>query len=200
MKKLVSLVLTLAIMFGVISETAFAYESDKSRTYEIENCTISYIVANVWDRNQQIVMSITNNGEEVLRNWAVKFDTSGAVLSPWNAEVYSADSNSVVLRNCGYNYEIMPNATIEFGFQLNGEALSFPESVSLCNKVVDSTDKAEVSYEIYDIWDNGFNAASVKNISDEPLVAWKLSFDGNFEIVSLWNGTLLHTSDGSFAV
>lgn len=159
MKKLVSLVLTLAIMFGVISETAFAYESDKSRTYEIENCTISYIVANVWDRNQQIVMSITNNGEEVLRNWAVKFDTSGAVLSPWNAEVYSADSNSVVLRNCGYNYEIMPNATIEFGFQLNGEALSFPESVSLCNKVVDSTDKAEVSYEIYDIWDNGFNAA-----------------------------------------
>lgn len=41
---------------------------------------------------------------------------------------------------------------------------------------------------------------SVKNISDEPLVAWKLSFDGNFEIVSLWNGTLLHTSDGSFAV
>ena len=201
MKKLLSLVLTLAIIFGVISETVFAYGSDKSRTYESGNCTISYIVTNEWDRNQQIVMSITNNGEKMLRNWAVKFDTSGAVLSPWNADVYSADSNSVVLRNCGYNYEIMPNTTIEFGFQLNGEALSIPESVSLCNKVVDSTDKAEVSYEIYDIWDNGFNAAvSVKNISDEPLVAWKLSFDGNFDIVSLWNGTLLHTSNGSFAV
>ena len=69
-------------------------------------------------------MSITNDGEETLRNWAVMLDNAGEITNIWNAEVYRNDGELCVIRNNGYNYEIIPNVTVEFGFMLQGEDLS----------------------------------------------------------------------------
>ena len=142
-------------------------------------------------------MSVTNNGEETLRNWALKLDCSGEISDIWNAEVYSDDGEIIVLRNCGYNYEIIPGNTVEFGFQLRGDDLKLPESVSLCNKTVDSSENADIDFEITDKWDGGFIAeVSVTNNSDEPLEAWRLAFNGNFEITNLWNANKLYSENG----
>lgn len=57
------------------------------------------------------------------------------------------------------------------------------QHLSLCSRNVDSTESAEISYEIQNNWGDGFIAAvTVKNTSDKPLEAWKLSFNGNFDI------------------
>lgn len=146
-------------------------------------------------------MSITNDGEETLRNWAVMFDNAGEITNIWNAEVYRNDGELCVIRNNGYNYEIIPNGTVEFGFMLQGNDLSLPEDISLCSRTVESTESAEISYEIQNNWGDGFIAAvTVKNTSEKPLEAWKLSFNGNFGISTIWNANLLYTDDGSFKV
>ena len=201
MKRIISVILTIAMFLGISIETFAAYGGEKSRAYQSENCTITYSIANEWSGNQQISVSITNDGEETLRNWAIMFDNSGRIANIWNADVCKNDDKLCVIRNNGYNYEIIPNATVEFGFMLQGEDLSLPEDISLCSRTADSTESAEISYEIQNNWGDGFIAAvTVKNTSEKPLEAWKLSFNGNFDISTIWNANLLYTDDGSFKV
>ena len=197
MKKLISLFMSMVLLFSVGAEAFASYPEEHTRSYEMGNCTVTYTVQNEWDSYRQIEMSVTNNGEETLRNWALKLDCSGEISDIWNAEVCTDDGEIIVLRNCGYNYEIIPGNTVEFGFQLRGDDLKLPESVSLCNKTVDSTAGSEISYEITNNWDNGFIAeVSVTNNSDEPLESWRLAFNGNFEITNLWNANKLYSENG----
>ena len=201
MKRIISVILTIAMFLGISIETFAAYGGEKSCAYQSDNCTITYNIANEWSGNQQITISITNDGEETLRNWAIMFDNSGRIANIWNADVCKNDGKLCVIRNNGYNYEIIPNATVEFGFMLQGEDLSLPEDISLCSRTADSTESAEISYEIQNNWGDGFIAAvTVKNTSEKPLEAWKLSFNGNFDISTIWNANLLYTDDGSFKV
>lgn len=201
MKKLISLFMAVVMLFGIGAEAFAAYEGDKVHAYESADCTIVYNITNEWSGNQQVSVSITNNSKETLRNWAIKFDNTGTISNIWNASVLENDGELCVIRNNGYNYEIIPGATVEFGFMQQGENLSLPENISLCSKTADSTASAEISYEIQNNWGEGFIAAvTIKNISNEPLEAWKLSFNGNFEISSIWNANLLYTEDNSFKV
>lgn len=190
-------VFSIVLLFQLSVQVFASYPEERKRSYETENCTVTYTVQNEWDSYRQIEMSVTNNGEETLRNWALKLDCSGEISDIWNAEAYFDDGEIIVLRNCGYNYEIIPGNTVEFGFQLRGEDLKLPESVSLCNKTVDSSENADIDFEITNNWDNGFIAeVSVTNISDEPLEAWRLAFNGNFEITNLWNANKLYSENG----
>lgn len=201
MKKLISLFMAVVMLFGIGAEAFAAYEGDKAHTYESADFTIVYTITNEWTGNQQVSVSITNNSEETLRNWAIKFDNTGTISNIWNASVLKNDGELCVIRNNGYNYELIPDATVEFGFMQQGENLSLPENISLCSKTADSTASTEISYEIQNNWGEGFIAAvTIKNISNEPLEAWKLHFNGNFEICSIWNANLLYTEDDRFKV
>ena len=197
MKKLVSLFLSIIMLFQVGAEVFAAYTEDCARTYNVDECTVTYTVQNEWDSYRQIQMSITNNSDETLRNWALKFDGAGEITNIWNAEVCKNDGEFIALCNCGYNYEIIPDGTVKFGFQIRGDGLKLPKSVSFCNKTVNSTDSSEICFNVQNSWDGGFIAEiSIANNSDEPLEAWKLSFNGNFEITNSWNATQLHSEDG----
>lgn len=201
MKRIISVILTIAMVLGISMETFAAYTGEKAHAYQSDNCTITYSITNEWSGNQQISVSITNDGEKTLRNWAVMFDNAGEITNIWNAEVCRNDGELCVIRNNGYNYEIIPNATVEFGFMLQGEDLSLPEDISLCSRTADSTESAVISYEIQNNWGDGFIASvTVKNTSDKPLEAWMLSFNGNFDISTIWNANQLYTVDGSFRV
>lgn len=197
MKRIISLLLSMIIMFSITADTFAAYGGELARAYEAGDCTVTYTVQNEWDGNRQISMTVTNNGSETLRNWALKFDNAGEIADIWNASVVRNTDGLCVIKNNGYNYEVIPNGSVEFGFQLRGDELALPESVAMCNKTVDSTESAEISYEIRDNWDDGFIAeVSVTNNSDVPLEAWRLAFDGNFEISNIWNVNKLYTENG----
>ena len=128
MKKLIFLFLTRVIAFGIISDTAFAYEADKARSFKDELCTIVYTITNEWTGSQQVSVSITNNSSETLRNWAIKFDCAGEITNVWNAEECKDDGKIIALRNSGYNYEIIPDGTAGFGSAAH-LGFSFQESV-----------------------------------------------------------------------
>lgn len=196
MKKIISLLLSIIIMFNFTVQAA-AYEDELVRTYESGGCAITYTVVNQWDGNRQISVSVKNKTEEAIRNWALKLDITGEIAEIWNASVYKIDGRLCVIKNNGYNYEIAPDGTVEFGFRIAGDGSDFPENISLCNKTADATESAEFLFEIQDQWDTGFVATvSVANTSDEALEAWRLSFNGNFEITNLWNANRLEAEQG----
>ena len=76
MKKLISLFMSMVLLFSVGAEAFASYPEEHTRSYEMGNCTVTYTVQNEWDSYRQIEMSVTNNGEETLRNWALKLDCS----------------------------------------------------------------------------------------------------------------------------
>lgn len=197
MKKIISLLMSIVLMFSISAETFAAYTEDRARKYDTRGCTVTYTIQNEWDNYQQISITISNNGSETVRNWALRFDGTGEITNIWNAEVCANDEDIIVLRNCGYNYEIIPEGKVEFGFQIQGDDFKLPEGIYLCNKIVDSTDNVQIDYEITNSWDDGFIAeVSVTNNSDVPLEAWRLAFSGNFDITNLWNANKLYTENG----
>lgn len=52
MKRIISVILTIAMFLGISIETFAAYGGEKSRAYQSENCTITYSIANIWSGNQ----------------------------------------------------------------------------------------------------------------------------------------------------
>ncbi len=170
--------------------------------YENTGYNVTYSIVNEWTGNQTISMSITNTGTETLRNWALKFDCADAeITNIWNAQVVENSDEYCIVRNNGYNYELIPGNTVEFGFQLQGENLLLPEDISLCTHTVDATENAEVTLDVKSSWADEFvGEISIKNISDTPLEAWRLNFNGNFEMSSIWNAVKLSSETGVFNI
>lgn len=81
MKKIISLLLSILLLFQVGAEAFATYTEDRAKAYEYGDCTITYTIENEWDNYQQISMSVTNNGSETLRNWALKFDSPGEITN-----------------------------------------------------------------------------------------------------------------------
>lgn len=177
---------------------AFAEESNK-KIYTYDNFDVEYQVDSAWDGAQAIKVKITNTGEESILNWYLKYNAGGTVENLYNALLYSDSATECVFKNNGYNYEIEPNCSVDFGYILRGEELKYPDEFELCNKRVEKETGYDVDFNITYEWDNGFNADIViTNTSDKPIEAWTLTFDANFEVNNYWNCKLIDHSNGKY--
>ena len=177
---------------------AFAEESNK-KIYTYDNFDVEYQIDSAWDGAQAIKVKITNTGEESILNWYLKYNAGGTVENLYNALLYSDSATECVFKNNGYNYEIEPNCSVDFGYILRGEELRYPEEFELCNKRVEKETGYDVDFNITNEWDNGFNADIViTNTSDKPIEAWTLTFDANFEVNNYWNCKLIDHSNGKY--
>lgn len=177
---------------------AFAEESSK-KIYTYDNFDVEYQIDSAWDGAQAIKVKITNTGEESILNWYLKYNAGGTVENLYNALLYSDSATECVFKNNGYNYEIEPNCSVDFGYILRGEELKYPDEFELCNKRVEKETGYDVDFNITNEWDNGFNADIViTNTSDKPIEAWTLTFDTNFEVNNYWNCKLIDHSNGKY--
>ena len=130
MKRIISLLLSIIIMFSITADTFAAYGGELARAYEAGDCTVTYTVQNEWDGNRQISMTVTNNGSETLRNWALKFDNAGEIADIWNASVVQNTDGLCVIKNNGYNYEIILMAPWNSDFSFGEMSLLFPRALT----------------------------------------------------------------------
>ena len=98
MKKIISLLMSIVLMFSIGAEAFAEYTEDRARAYETGDCAVTYAVQNEWDSHQQISMANTNNGSEAVRNWALKLDCTGEISDIWNAELCKNDGETIGLR------------------------------------------------------------------------------------------------------
>lgn len=145
--------------------------------------------------------TLTNTSSESILNWALGYDATGEISGIWNGYVYSKSDEDYIIKNAGYNYEIEPYQSINFGYTLSGDELEVPENFELCSKRVDKTEGYDVKLNVTGDWGDGFQAELiVTNTSDAPLEAWKVAFDSNFEIGNLWNGKIIESNDDGYSV
>lgn len=179
---------------------AFAEEA-KQKVYTYNNFNVEYIIENKWDGAQSVKMKITNTGDESILNWYLKYSSGGIIENLYNAVTYSNSETECILKHNGYNYEIEPSSSVEFGYILRGENLTFPNGFELCNKRVEKKSGYTVDFNITSEWDNGFNADIViTNTTNKPIEAWALTFDSNFAINNYWNCKLLDNTNSKYTI
>lgn len=200
-KRLISGLLSAVMAINVITilpANAFALGTE-SKVYEKDGYTVTYQIGSEWDGNRSVEVSIKNTGEESILNWALKYDVGGEVYNLWNSKVYDSSEEYTIIKNNGYNYEIEPGQSANYGYIVKGEETVIPEDIELCSRRIDVKSGYEIDFNVTSDWYTGFNGEiSITNVSDEPIEAWTLSFDSNFDINNIWNAKLLTSENRSY--
>ncbi|MCM1061651.1 MAG: cellulose binding domain-containing protein [Eubacterium sp.] len=203
-KRIVSLVLcgALAVNTFAFSASADSYpKTENSRLYTYNGYTVEYKVVNEWTGNQNIEITVTNTESEILADWSMGYNAGGKINGLWNAQIYAVQETEYILKSAGYNSEIAPGQSVNFGYTLSGDSFKFPQNIFNCSKRVDITDNYDVYYNIVGDYGSTYQAEMViENRSDTDYSSWQLSFDGNAVIDNLWNGKLIENNNGSFKV
>lgn len=153
--------------------------------------SVEYKVVNEWEGNRNIKIKFTNTGSKPIYNWALKFDAGGEITGLWNGAVYYSIGTEYIIKNSGYNYEILPGESVEFGYTLAGSYLTAPSGFEVCADRIEITENFDVKLVISDKWDGGFNGyIDIANNSEEPFEAWEMAFDANFAVNDFWNAKL----------
>lgn len=200
LRRSVSAVLAASIAASVFTAVP-VYAETSSATYTYDGYKVDYAVTNEWFGNQNVNVTLTNTSDEPILNWALGYDANGEISGIWNGYVYSKSDEDYIIKNSGYNYEIEPYRSVNFGYTLSGNELEAPERFELCSKRVDKASGYDVKLNVTGDWGDSFQAELiVTNTSNTALEAWKLDFDSNFEITNLWNGKIIESSDNGYSI
>lgn len=201
-KRIISLLLSLAIMATFIFPMNVFADEETTRTYTGNGYEITYDIKGSWVGNQNVEVTIRNTGGESILNWALKYDAHGEINGLWNGTVFSSNSTKYIVKNAGYNYEIQPEQSVTFGYTLSGEYMEFPEAIELCSQRTErSAEGYSVTMDVTDDWDTGFTGTvTIKNLGESSLEAWRLSFNTNFDIEDIWNAQILSSFENSYTV
>lgn len=189
--------------------SAFADETTSGRTYIYDDYEITYDVTNSWGNTEAISVTITNTGDSTIENWMLAYDDfNGEISGIWDAKVAETDSGYEYVRNVGYNANIAPNQSINFGYTLD----DYIETPDVIVMVQDRLEKATSAYSaelnVISEWGDSFQGEiTLTNNTDSPIEWWELTFDSNFtiaEVTTSWaasvvdNGNCNYTFKGTY--
>ena len=201
-KRVTALSLSVMLMLNMTATALpVSAAAGESKTYTHDGYTVEYTVKNEWTGNQNIEVTITNTGDDILSGWAMGYNAFGEIGGLWNAKIYGQQGTEYILSSAGYNDELAPGQSTNFGYTLKGVNFKIPQNIYNCAERVDITDGYNVYYNITGDYGDTYQAEMViENLSDTDINAWQLSFDGNATIDNLWNGKLIENENGSFKV
>lgn len=201
-RRIISFLLSFVIAFVFILPANVLAAEENAKKYYGTGYEITYDIKSQWTGNQNVEVTVKNTGTEPLLNWSLKYDAHGEINGLWNGTVLSSDSTKYIIKNAGYNYEIKPEQSVTFGYTLSGEYMEFPETIELCSQRTERDSEGySVTMDITDDWDIGFiGTVTIENLSENPLEAWRLSFNTNFDIEDIWNTQILSSFENSYTV
>lgn len=196
MKTSISIFMMMILMcveiIGVITPMRVFAEETKQKKYQYEGYYIQYTVTSEWDNHHNIEIEICNESENVLKNWAVSMDNLGNIDGLWNASISEINEQEVFIQCNPYNNEIGGKNSVRFGYILEGGKDSFPKHIELCNPTKKENTNMDVRLRIISEWEDGFQGELCLEAPLENTISgWEFSFDGNFDIINIWNANLV---------
>lgn len=200
-KKITAFSVSFLLMLNLTATVIPVSAESGSKVYTHDGYTVEYTIKNEWTGNQNIEVTITNTGDDILSCWAMGYNAFGEIGGLWNAKIYGHQGTEYILSSAGYNDELAPGQSTNFGYTLTGDKFKIPQDIVNCAKRVDIAERYNVYYNITADFVDTYQAEMIiENTSDTDITAWQLSFDGNVSIDNLWNGKLLENNNGSFKV
>lgn len=94
-----------------------------------EEYSVSYRIADQWDRHAVIEAEIYNHTDHLIDDWQLSFQYNAKITNIWNAKILDSRSGTYELANMDYNARIPAGEKISFGFEAEfpGEEITCPE-------------------------------------------------------------------------
>lgn len=162
-------------------------------TYHTDSMDVTYRITSKYGNQYNAIVDITNTTQEVIHDWSLAFNSADKIESIWNGEVDQVDDYTVIT-NKGYNQDINPGATVEYGYTATMVYQpKLPDSFILINDEILVKDKdVRIKYDIDEQWDTGYIASiTIQNISTKTINDWKLDFYYAGDIQNIWNANIL---------
>ena len=97
--KATAICLSFMMMINIIAPISIFAEEMNSKVYLHNDYTVNYEIANSWFESvskQQINVTITNTGTEIIEDWELYYDFCGEIESIWNAKI-ETDENEYII-------------------------------------------------------------------------------------------------------
>ncbi len=160
--------------------------------FEGENYKVTFNLTSNWDTGYNANVKLENTGDSTIQNWYLAFDYNNSITNIWNAEVSSNAGKEYVIKNAGWNQDIVVGKSIEFGISGDHAFKGFPENYELIGTNTEVTeDDYAIQYIVDSDWGSGFTGnIQITNNTDKTLEDWLLEFDFEREITEIWNGVI----------
>lgn len=175
---------------------------ETSKKYAYENYEINFVVTGQWENGYTANVIIRNIGTEIIHDWTMVMEGDLDIANLWSGEIIASDEQKIIVNNLGWNQDIYPNREITLGFTSNTAYKGIPKVCTLIDKTEKVvSDGYEVIFEKTDIWNEGYTGKIIIiNTSDSVIKDWRLAFESEDEIISVWDAELLENTHPSYLV
>lgn len=205
-KRLVSIVLAVAMLLTSFAVPQKAEAAEKqSKQYVCDGFNVEFSVTDEYENMFHADVTVTNKGNDVIRDWAFSCEFVHKITNIWNAQVLRTQEEFCVIGNADWNQNIAPGETASFGFSAekteDGEIV-FPEYFELVMKeTVTATTDYKAEFVVYSDWGAGNNGALIlTNLTGRRIHNWKISFAYDREIVSIANAVIESYENGVYTL
>ncbi|MBP5555870.1 MAG: S8 family serine peptidase [Lachnospiraceae bacterium] len=172
-----------------VSET---YSSGSTYEYENGEYKVIYTLNDIWDSGYNLGVTILNNGDDDITDWAAQIPFDDEITSSWGIEEISNESGVLRFKNLGWNSDIYAHQNVNFGFIANGQFDGFPQSFTFMENDTETHVGIEINLSIPQQWEGGFNGfLEITNNTEESYSNWQIEFDYNNEIVTFWGAKIV---------
>ena len=158
--------------------------------YEGENFKVTFALSGYWNGGYNANVKVENTGKTVIENWTMEVDYAGAISNIWNAVIDSSEDGKYIIKNAGWNQDIVVGGSAEFGISGQENFPGFPKKYTLLGNIAGvSEEDYSITYHLDSDWGDGFTGTvSITNNTDSAIEDWYLEFDFNRNITNIWNG------------
>ena len=143
-----------SVEFGISGSTEFggfpqgyALVGSKASVADTDY-SIEYQVYSDWGSGVSAAITVTNNTDSVLEEWALEFDYDREIESLWNGSIESQAGNHYIITNAGYNGNIYAGQAITIGFNAGeGTGSEEPRNCKLYSYCANTTGNGTVEVD-----------------------------------------------------
>jgi len=172
-------------------------------TEEIANgLWADFIIDGQWDGGYNGRLVLRNVSDKPVSNWKISFSCKDELYNFYNATLASREEDIYTIQNNGYNRDIQPGASVEFGFGgTYSSEISKPENFKFLSAVTEVEEGAQISFALSSQWQDGCCCeVTIQNQGSRPIEDWRLSFLLDAKIVNLWNAAMISMENGGYTV
>lgn len=91
----------------------------------VEDMVVDMHINAEWENGYNGEITISNQGVSTIEDWIMEFDYNAEIVDIWNADIIGHEGNHYIIKNVGYNSNIVPGQNINIGMnvKLQGETV-----------------------------------------------------------------------------
>jgi hypothetical protein len=139
----------------------------------------------------------------VIRNWAIGFDMPHEIERIWNGTVVSYNNGTYIVKNPGYNADIMPGESRTIGFiaKLETETVTPPGAYYWIVAPKKEETEYRMTYKVNSDWGSAYNGQfELTNTKSSEIQDWVIEFDYENTINQFWTAEIVSHEGNHYVV